>query len=54
MIDPDIYWEEDEVLGCYNHCDWVGTIADLYNPEEDIYKCPKCGGSTDMILSLDI
>ena len=49
--DMDWFWEEGETLECHNHCDWVGTMADLDNPEEDVYLCPKCGASTDMIVS---
>jgi Zn finger protein HypA/HybF involved in hydrogenase expression len=45
------YWDDDEILQCYNYCDWRGTVAELDNPEEDVYRCPKCGGSTAMIMS---
>ena len=55
MPDEDLYeteyWEEDELLECHNHCDWTGTLGDLDNPSEDEYRCPKCGGSVDMIIS---
>jgi hypothetical protein len=47
------YWDDDEMLQCHNHCNWRGPAAELDNPEEDVYRCPKCGASTSMIMSAE-
>ncbi len=49
----DCFWQRDELIICLNHCDWKGTVDELDHPDEDVYECPKCGGSTDMMLSAD-